>query len=59
MAIRNLNKAKCKDEGDTNAVVCPSCGEETAMRLIKAEDSSFLPKLLDKPAEITFAVCPK
>ena len=58
MSLLNLEKEKCKETETTNSLTCPKCKKEVCMHIFEAEDKSLLPLLLNKKADLTFAVCP-
>ena len=58
MAIRSFDKISTKDEGNTENVLCKSCGETVSFRVFTTHD--FSPVALLKPdgKNLTLAVCP-
>ena len=58
MAIKSIENLKTNDLGNSNVLICPSCGKATELRLFENVDASMVAHLLKKPAQ-GIAVCPK
>ena len=59
MAIGNINKSVCEEQGETNALHCPACGKEVRLQLFATDDKSLFSTLMKKSSALTFAVCPE
>ena len=58
MAIKSIENLKTNDVGNSNVLICPSCGKATEMKLYAFTDASVVAHLLKKKEE-GIAVCPK
>lgn len=58
MAIRSMENLKTEPLGETNVLLCPSCGKATVLQLFVNSDRSAVSMLKEK-RDSGFAVCPK